>query len=256
MARKSAALRLQQSEKLISEYEAAGLGDCRNCNFVKDMVWYLKNNRSLSPKRRAWLDSLIEEGVPAPKNEGLVKEILAAANLKGMERRKAIMTDFAGKLHRGWTLSAKQQAWLDSLMAEAKDIKENGIWAPDDELKAKMEIAVRIGSGKNGYYWQHRPGTAKSHDRVANWLAHPEDTQIDEWACKKLLKAYKTTFNELENPSHEIGALRNYQGQPALVSGVPFINDRGTLVYPLIVNGQLIEANKNQIGKRFLKNKK
>lgn len=250
MARKSRELRLSQTQELIKAFEAAGLGEDRNCRFAKDMEWRLNTNRGLSPKRRAWLDSIIEEGVPVAKNETQVNEIMAAANLKGMERRRDILTDFAGKVRRGWNLSEKQQTWLNNMLAEAADIRNNGVWAPDAELKAKMEIAIRIGSGKNGYYWQHRPGTAKSHKRVLDWLANPENVQIDEWACNKLLKAYKKVFEELETPRHNVGDLRYYMGDVALIAEAPFVNDRGNLVYPTIVNGQMLDLSADRIGKR------
>ena len=255
MPRKSRELRLTQTQQLISDYEQAGLGNDRNCLFAKDMERMIRNNRGLSPKRRQWLDSLIEEGVPEPQNEKEVAAILAAANLKGMERRKNILIDFAGKLRRGWSLSEKQRTWLDNMLAEAKQIEEHGIWEPDAELKKKMEIAILIGKSKNGYYWNHRPGTAKSHDRVASWLADPENVRIDEWACNKLLKNYRKVFEELESPKHAEGELRYYSGSAALIAGHPFVNDRGNLVYPAIVDGQFVELRTDSIGKRAPKKK-
>jgi hypothetical protein len=250
MARKSRELRLTQTQELIKAYEAAGLGEDRSCRFAKDMEWRLSTNRGLSPKRRAWLDSIIEDGIPAAKNETQVNEIMAAANLKGMEPRRDILTDFAGKVRRGWNLSEKQVTWLDNMLAEAEDIRANGIWTPDAELKAKMEIAVRIGNGKDGYYFAHRPGTAKSHDKVGRWLANSENVQVDEWACNKLLDAYKKIFGELEVPRHNVGDLRYYMGDVALIAEEPFINDRGNLVYPTIVNGQMLDLPAGRIGKR------
>jgi len=142
------------------------------------------------------------------------------------------------------------------MLAEASDIRENGIWAPDAALIAKMKIAVAIGKGKGGYYWQHRPGTAKSHDRVCRWLADPENTQIDEWACQKLLKAYKKTFEELSNPRHPVGDLRYYAGSVALITAAPNVNKRGELVYPAVVDGQFIELKASSIGKRAPRKKK
>ena len=250
MARKSRELRLSQTKELIEAYESAGLGEDRNCRFAKDMHWRLERNKGLSPKRRAWLDSLIEEGVPAPKNEDQVNEILAAANLKGMERRRDILTDFAGKVRRGWSLSEKQQTWLDNMLTEAEDIRTNGIWEPDADLEAKMVIAARIGKAKDGWYWQHRPGTAKAHDKVTNWLADRENNQVDEWACNKLLDAYKKYFRELDAPRHEVGGMRYFRGNVGIISGTPFVNDRGSLVYPMLVDGIDKEVAADSIGKR------
>ena len=250
MARKSRDLRLTQTQELIKAYEAAGLGEDRSCRFAKDMEWRLSTSRGLSPKRRAWLDSIIEDGVPVAKNETQVNEIMAAANLKGMEQRRDILTDFAGKVRRGWNLSEKQTSWLENMLTEAAEIRTNGIWAPDAALKAKMEIAGRIGSGKGGYYFEHRPGTSKAHGRIIKWLANPELNRIDEWACNKLLDAYKKTFGELEAPRHNVGDLRYYMGDVALIAAEPFVTERGSLVYPTIVNGQMLDLPADRIGKR------
>jgi hypothetical protein len=250
MARKSRELRLAQTKELIEAYVAAGLSEDRNCRFVQDMEWRISRNKGLSPKRRAWLDSLIEEGVPAPKNEDQVNEILAAANLKGMERRRDILVDFAGKVRRGWDLSEKQQTWLDNMLVEAVEIRANGIWTPDADLEAKMVIAARIGTTKDGWYWQHRPGTSKAHNKVTAWLADRETNQIDEWACNKLLDAYKKYFRELDAPRHEVGGMRYFRGEVGIISGAPFVNDGGALVYPMLVSGMLTDVVADSIGKR------
>jgi len=158
--------------------------------------------------------------------------------------------DFAGKLRRGWDLSEKQEKWLADMLAQAEKIQTEGIWEPDQALTAKMKIAVAIGSGKNGWYWQHRPGTAKAHDKVKTWLSDPEHNVIEEWACEKLLKAYKKTFEELANPRHEIGSMRYFRGEAGIIADAPFVTDRGILVYPMLVAGNLQEINAESIGKR------
>ena len=87
MARKSRDLRLAQTKDLISKYEAAGLGNDKACRFMRDMEYRLERNKGLSTNRRNWLDSLIDEGVPEAKNPERVEEILAAANLEGMQEK-------------------------------------------------------------------------------------------------------------------------------------------------------------------------
>mgnify|MGYP004272751359 CR=1 FL=1 len=92
--------------------------------------------------------------------------------------------------------------------------------------------------------------SAKSHGKVKSWLANPENAQVDEWACNKLLDAYKKIFGELEVPRHNVGDLRYYMGDVALIAEAPFVNDRGSLVYPTIVNGQMLDLPADRIGKR------
>ena len=149
MARKSRDLRLSQTKDLIAKYEAAGLGNDKVCRFMRDMEYRLERNKGLSTGRRNWLDRLIDEGVPEAKNPERVEEILAAANLEGMQEKKSVLEDFAGKVRKGWSLSEKQEKWLHAMLIEAQDIRENGVWHPSDELKADLEICLRIAKTKN-----------------------------------------------------------------------------------------------------------
>ena len=249
MARKSRDLRRQQTENIIQAYEDAGLGKDRNCKFARDMLQRLAGSASLSTKQRAWLDSIIEKGVPLLKNKELVNQLMAAANLKGMEKRREVLTDFASKLGRGWDLSKKQTVWLNSMLAEAADIRKNGPWIPDEKLKAKMQIAIIIGQGRDGWFFAHRTGTYKAHNIVAKWLADPENSYIDQWSCNQLLKAYKATFRELENPKHLPGELRYFRGNAALIAELPYVR-RGKIFYPAMVGGFMLDLPAKEIGKR------
>ena len=255
MARKSIQLRLSQTRDLITAYEKAGLGDDKACHFAKDMEYRLARNKGLTSKRRQWLDSLIEDGVPPAQNEERVNKIIAAANLRGMEQKHRFLMSFAVQLRKGWALSEKQEHWLGEMMAQADKIQQEGLWSPDEELAEKMRLAIDIGSSKNGWYWQHRPGTAKAHDKVLQWLADPENVVVEEWACNKLLSAYKKTFSELENPRHPVGAMCYYEGNAGIITGAPYITKRGKLVYPVLVAGNDVEIESSNITKRKVKRK-
>ena len=154
MARKSRELRLNQTTELIAAYTAAGLADDRNCRFAKDMQWRLKQNKGLSPKRRQWLDSIIEEGVPAPKgDQELLARVEAAAAVKGMkEFDVGILREFAGKIRRGWDLSPKKTTWMKKLVAQADDITANGVWVPDEATIARLKNCVKLARGYSSVY--------------------------------------------------------------------------------------------------------
>ena len=66
MARKSAALRLQQATDLAQAYSDAGLSGSRNFRFITDMVSRITRGRGLTTKQRSWLDSLFDDVVPKP----------------------------------------------------------------------------------------------------------------------------------------------------------------------------------------------
>lgn len=248
MARKSRELRLTQTLELIAAYEAAGLGNDRNCRFAKDMQWRLERNKGLSPKRRQWLDSIIEEGVPEPKGDTeLLARVEAAAAVEGMTDFDAgILREFAGKIRRGWDLSPKQSAWMEKLLAKADDITANGIWAPDEETVARLQNCIKLANGYNTVYWQTHGGSYKA---LTNVKAHIESgANVDEWSVNKLLKAMGRPLRELENPKFQVGEMRWYyvanQGySPALVMSGPFINDKGQVVYSALVDGNMIETS-------------
>ena len=275
MARKSATLRLSQTQALLDAYEAAGLSSDRSCRFLRDMAQRLSIGKGLSTGQRKYLDSLIDQGVPQPKNEARVKEILAAADVDGMQNVKSTLHDFAFKVGKGWNLSEKQEKFLSNLLVKAETLRATGRFRPSPETVKDLEVALSICSKKNGWYWQHRPGTAKAYDKVREWSAwntrrevieevealgkestHTlgEEPIIDPWACNKLLAAVKNQINELHNPKHVIGDMRwsrNPGGTKklALVSGAPQVVS-GELVYPCLIEGGIIEVPTKNLLKR------
>ena len=247
MSRKSRELRLSQTVQLIAAYEAAGLGDDRNCRFAKDMRWRLERNKGLSPKRRKWLDSIIEEGVPEPKGDAtVIARVEAAAAVEGMtEFDSKILREFAGKLRRGWGLSEKQSAWMDKLLAKADDISVNGVWAPDEATVTRLKNCVELAKGYSTGYWQTHGGTYKALENVKAFLSGA--MPVDEWSVNKLLAAMARPLREIENPKFFPGEMRWYyvagKGYaPALVAEGPFISRKGNVVYSALVEGQLIET--------------
>ena len=133
MARKSRELRLSQSRELFAAYTEAGLADDFRYSFIRDMISRLERNRGTSTKQRNWIDSLIEEGVPAPKGDPvLLARIEAAQAVVGMKEYDInILGEFAGKIRRGWDLSEKQAAWMEKLIAEADRLAVDGPYTPD-----------------------------------------------------------------------------------------------------------------------------
>jgi hypothetical protein len=251
MARKSRELRLTQTKELIAAYEAAGLGNDRNCRFAQDMQWRLERNKGLSPKRRQWLDSIIEEGVPEPKGDtDLLARVEAAAAVKGMKEFDAgILREFAGKIRRGWDLSPKQATWMEKLIAQADDITANGVWAPSDETTARLRNCVDLARGYSSVYWQTHGGTLKALNNVRAFIDSDGEKAVDEWSVNKLIKSMARPLRELENPKFQPGEMRWYyvagQGYAtALVSSGPFISERGEVVYAALVNGTMVETSK------------
>jgi hypothetical protein len=283
MARKSLELRLGQTKALIGEYEKAGLSSDRSCRFINDMINRMECGKGMSKGQRRYLDDLIDQGIPTPKNETRVKEILAAADVDGMQGVASTLKDFAYKVGKGWSLSEKQEKFLVNLLAKAEVLKVEGRFRPSDEMVEDLENAVAVCVTKNSWYWNHRPGTAKSYEKVREWLDWNRrnkvsedlmrDTGIDEevvkagcfvgeeplidlWACNKLLGAIKNQIAELKDPKFPVGSMawtrvtaKDAVALVVLISGTPKI-DKGEVTYPCLVAGTMMEIGTKDLRKR------
>ncbi len=273
--RKSRDQRIADIKTTVSKYEAAGLGQDRSVRFLNDMCYRLERGRPLSTKQRAWTDKLCSSELPKIKNEDRVKEILAAAEVDGMQQLSSTLKDFAFKVGKGWKLSEKQEEFLRSMLAKAETLRAEGRFRPSAEVVKDLRAAVSICSKKNGWYWQHRPGTAKAFNKVEAWLDWEdrreiiedvkalgkesthllgEEPIIDQWACDKLLKSVKKQINELNSPKHSEGSIvwkvmYNAPKAFGLVTGAPAIQD-GSIVYPCLIDGEDVMVPSGDLRKR------
>ena len=267
MARKSRELRLSQSRELFAAYTEAGLADDFRYSFIRDMISRLERNRGTSTKQRNWIDSLIEEGVPAPKGDPvLLARIEAAQAVVGMREYDVdILGEFAGKIRRGWDLSEKQVKWMEGILAEADRLAVEGPYTPDEETVEKLKLCVALAPGYNGVYWDTHGGTRKAMLAVKEYLEN--GSVIDEWAVNKLLKSMAGKLRELletpyvtpEKPCYVIEGpnpetRKNVWGLGA-VMGAPSVNERGAIVYPVLTaTGELKMANRYHLAKRKPRN--
>ena len=54
----------------------------------------------------------------------------------------------------------------------------------------------------------------------------------------------------MDTPRHEVGGMRYFRGNVGIISGAPFVNTGGSLVYPMLVDGIDKEVAADSIGKR------
>lgn len=276
MPRKSKELRLSQTKTLISGYENAGIGHAdRSFRFMNDMVVKLERGKGLTSGQRNYLDNLIDQGVPSLKNEDRVNNILAAAKVDGMQEVAPTLRDFAYKVGKGWTLSEKQEDFLEKLLQKSEKLKVEGRYRPSPEVIEDLKIADDILRHKNGWYWQHRVGTAKAYEKVQAWLkwhfskkaldsleqSHPEhsfqlekEPIIDPWSCDKVCKSVKNQIKEIRSPRHLVGSMvwmknNNTQKTVGLISGEPTVQ-KGVIVYPFLCDGEVIMVPSDLLKKR------
>jgi len=270
--RKSVQLRKSQAEALLEEYSSIGLQDTYHGQFICDMITRLGRGKGLSKRQREWLDSLIETGAPEIKGDTqLLERINTAAELDGMQHRSRTLRDFASRIVRGYSLSEKQQRFLDSMLAEAKKIEKDGKYRPENI--AQLDIAIQLLNGKNNWYWQHRHGTEKAYCQVREWLRwQREDSvrkditkqtgkqfeliaepHIEEWSVNKVLKAGKKGLEQLLHPRHPIGELRYVHvkgtSKPGMPTDVPYV-ENSSVVQDILIDGTVRTVPVESIRKR------
>ena len=252
MPRKSRELRLSQTINVIAEFEAAGLGNDRLCRFARDMKFRLERNKPLSTKRRAFLDSVIDQGVPEPKGDLVyIAKIDEAIATEGIDFAD-ILRDFRGKLARGWDLSEKQKAWCDNLIEKAETYRDGSYWRPDESLSKRIELAVSCFVCYSGGYWDTHPGGYRAIMKAKQWMSG-EIAVIDERTVEKLFKAVAGKLREMENPRFQVGAIGFHLNKPAVILEGPIPTSRG-IAYDVLVDGQVYRTT--VLSKRFKKEKK
>jgi hypothetical protein len=255
MPRKSAILRLSQAAKLFSGFREAGLADTYQAKFIKDAIARLNSGRGLSKKQRDWLDNLIEDGVPKPRNTEQVARLEAAAAVAGMEGKANILNDFANKYRNGWSLSEKQIGFMNKLVAESDALAITGPYAPDFATIEILKLCTKLARTRSSMYWSTHAGTHSALTRAIEWLVwndSPEDDRtprpnLDEWCVNKLLKSFRSKLTEITNPRFLSGEMRwlyaDGSYKVAVVSSGPSINDNGVIVYDALVDGKLITTS-------------
>jgi len=252
MARKSQAVRLTQAKETLAAYTSAGLGNANQARFMSDMIRRMERNKYPTKRQRDWLDSIIEEGVPTPKGDPeYIAKIDEALATNGIDFA-AILTDFRGKLQRGWDLSTKQKAWCDSLLVKATELREGTYWRPDAELTERIKLAVSCKVCYNGMYWSTHGGGAAAMSKAEAWLAGDLFT-IDEWTVKKLFKSVTGRLREMENPKFEVGSLAycpvfeketgKSKRQPGVVVSAPSPTPHG-VSFDVLVNGEVVSSSR------------
>ena len=274
MARKSRELRLSQTKALVADYEKVGIGHAdRSFRFMTDMIGRLERGKGLSSGQRKYLDNLIDQGPPTLKNEEQVNELLAASEVDGLTNHEiSVLRDFAFKAGKGWSLSEKQQKFLESLLAKAAKLKKEGRFRPSPETAKDLSHAVAICKAKNSWYWQHRPGTAKAFTKVEAWIDWTAEQKIidklkqvegsditiqpgtepiiDKWSCDKLLGAVQNQLDELKTPKFPPGTMCFVSGRElAIVTDTPLVLG-GEIRYPCLVDGQIKNVASSVLRKR------
>ena len=254
MARKSHSLRLSQAVNLLESYVVAH-HQGREVLFVTDMISRMNRRKGLSAKQRNWLDSLIEEGVPAPKGDtNLIAEIERLLKVPGTDHVHRQLQDFLSREKRGWDLSPKQIAFRTRLIDSARVIERDGPWIPSNEMKEKLQYCIAMVPSRSTMYWSTHAGEGRAVGNVDEWL-RGDEIYVDEWSVTKTLHSFRAGLRELENPYVTIGAMvwgnrGKFRGEMGIITGPPFVGADAFVSYPVLIDGVSLSFQKGAITKR------
>jgi len=223
--------------KIVADnYVNASIAWHRNYQFAIDMIDRLEDNRALTKKQRHWVDNLIGEPLPEPKNPEIYKKLIYASKVSGISPDKArVMGSMAVSAFK-WTLSEKQLKFIDSLLEYSENIRINGPWLPDEETILKLRVVRGMAECRNEWWWINNPGVRSSMNQVSLYLIgldNPSDPTgiqyIEGYHVERLLKSFKTRLEDFFNPRWDIGdqawvKLENKWEMTTIWSGPKIIN--------------------------------
>lgn len=255
MARKSQAQRLSDAICTLTSWELAGHGQEKPALFISQMIQRMERGKYPSAGQRKWLDSLTDEGAaafPVTHNQDRLTEIDEAINTTAMSRVD-VLRDFRFKLKKGWNLSEKQEAFLASLLEQARDLRANGLPALNEDEKLLVESLLRYGETVgNGDYYGYQQGKAAFIREVKEfYFIHKTVTKNH---IESLRKMFKGVTKALTEKRHPVGSLVPAAGRNGIVMSDAYVDVNGKLKINVMAAGKLKDVPYAQVGKRLIKN--
>ena len=242
--RKSKQLRLSQAEDILTQFEAAGIGECRDARFVRDMVSKLRSDRYPTKRQRDWLDSIIDKGLPEVNSEyaDLANAIADALTIDNLDFADTLR-DFRFKIQCGYNLSEKQIVFCKKLIEKATSIREGNHWQPSEETLQKLKLAVQVSVCYTQHYWYDRPGLSAALESARQYI-DGRVAYVDEYRVNRLIEKMTPKIRLLENPKFMIGdfcyvGVSNAAG--IIVAG-PYVGER-SIVYDVLCEGELLKMS-------------
>ncbi len=267
MARKSQALRTQQTRELHAAYTAAGFGgDTWDVGFLASVLAQMDRGRYPSKRQRDKIDSMIEAGVPTPKGdtELLAKMDKAVAYWTAAGEREwecNVLTDMRRRVFNDWNLSEKQTKLLGDIIQRHNDDPTGAnVFTPTAEQRADLEVLTALYRGDSGQWQQERPAVAKAHAKVTAMLAGTGT--IEQYHYDKLNKAMGAKLRRFKNGRFAAGDMgkltesTNVDGEWKKINHIvtamtdTYVTERGMIANDfLLPTGQVQTLDEERIGK-------
>lgn len=257
MPRKSKALRLQQATDLVVGYSAAGIKN-NSFRFMTDMISSMQRGKYPSKRQREWLDKLIDEGVPTPKEPSARYEAFSRARTiflnEGDKQWEAnVVGDFMHRDAQGWKLSEKQVALIDRLIVQAEKISagENQLHVTD-EMRAMLVAACNLWKGYAPMWRAERPAVSRAREKALVFLSG--EGYIEQYHYDKIINAMNgklKKFNANRFNIGDIGYTKGLSKNVWICASDVYISAEGHIVNDWIDhNGLMVTKPQDNIGKR------
>jgi len=178
MARMNADERKALGQAMLQRWNTIGIAEHKHLTFVKDMLHRMDSGRGMTTAQRAYFDNIVVADPPETKNPELVKALLAAATVEGMEGEANVLKDFATRTALGYSFSEKQQNWIDALLRTAEKYRIEGMWQPNEEELKTLMLGFSINARYDAFYlaqYPHHLYTALLH--VEMWLEYRKNPE-------------------------------------------------------------------------------
>jgi hypothetical protein len=197
-------------KKVADEYANAGLSWHKNCKFSLDMINRISEGKSLTRSQRAWIDALIIEPLPEPKNPELYNRLISAATVYGVSPEKSMTMNDLAKSAFVWELSEKQIKFANSLIEYSENLKVSGPYEPDEKTIARLKLVSSMAASRNEWWWSNHPGVRRSMQLVKHYLKSldidpSQHVVIEEYHVNRVFKSFKTRIDQFLNPRWNVG---------------------------------------------------
>ena len=240
---------IDEVTSILESYEELGIKS-REYYFLRDMEYSLKKERNISEGQRAWLEKILEKGIPSPVDKSSVSRIESLLDLPAISNsRKNVLYSLRRQAYSGKPLTEKQLLLVDQIenqISSACGLKKS------PELIREMRLMLQLSKSRKPAYWRLRPEKLTALSEVCDWIDwHDKKTDgkepvLNEDSIKILRKIFRRSLNQLENSPHEVGSMKFVKVKnnffPALVLGKPRVSERGYIVFPVLVNGRTSSA--------------
>jgi hypothetical protein len=245
--RKSKAQRLAEVNELIGCYDdntdSKEFFDW-DYRFLKSIQEKLVRGKVLTPRQRAKVDGLIDEGFKMPPaiDEKLCERIdLAISVYRGRDTESQALKKFKNNIRKGYKLSEKQSAWMEEMLSFAESVSANENFAPSDEDRQRLARVVECSKAYSPTHWWNHQGDERVIEDIKKYLAG-DLGWISEKTMQRGIKAVRGVLKQIEEP-------RFVAGQQCYVrnGNLPDYRQHDFNVWGMIISGPFFKELRNGV---------